>query len=120
MSSSGDVSSKPLNINVVLYPKTQNYTQATTPVLSALPMLEGLASESGLQAKFAALMPYLTNPLGPYFDSIWDGIRGTQEQSAAGAVTAAASSAGQSINSVTATLPPTGTVLASIVDFALP
>jgi hypothetical protein len=58
------------------------------------------------------LLPFLSTPLGQYFDAEWAAIESAQEQAAIQVITQAASDAGEPINTVTANFPSQGSVIA--------
>lgn len=114
--SQADVSSQPLGVQFTLWTKVLNaavtdnadYTATTLPFAD----IQGQLS-SQTQAELAPVQPFLTTPLGQYFDAEWAAISAQQEQLAIKLITDAASAAGEPINTVTTNFPTQGTVIAS-------
>ena len=111
---SGNVSGNPLNVLIDYYAKSDNenadnahYKETKDSLLTLLQQASLLPPE--LTQQFDPLLPLLINPLGVLFNTLWLSVLSVQETALANLFQ---KQVGSSVNSVTATLVPTGTLMA--------
>jgi hypothetical protein len=101
-----NISDAPLTVNLAFNSKiADGWVQESIVTLeSQVPLLASALSQ---------LQPYLTTPLGVLFNAIWTNIQGAQKTSAQSAFVTLMAQNGESVNSVNATFPSSGSLFAT-------